>query len=263
MRQWAKAAVCAGLAGVTGLKAETGQEIAAGIVYARGGLARIQNIQTQRMTGTVSVGGEQGSFVREIKRPGKLRMEITLDGKTTIETYDGSAGWKLDGMAGSGPARALTSDEKKRLAAEADLDGPFIDFQAKGITIDVLDKEMLGPSLVWKLKVTFKSGETELYYVESTGYYILRRTSVRSGSEEAVTSDTLYKNFRRTEGVLAPFSVISFVNGGDSAMLLRIQSIELNIPLSDTEFARPAAGGLPTPMHFKQDPPQRTGPGKQ
>ena len=221
------------------IRAQTPDDIAAGIVHARGGAGRIQGIQTERMTGTVWIGDQQGSFIREVKRPGKLRMEITLGGKTTIETYDGATGWKVDGIAGNGQPQELSSAEKKILAEEADLDGPFVDFAGKGVRIEVLDKEMLGPSLVWKLKVTLKSGETEVYYVESTGCYILLRESTRPGAQGPTTYDTLYKDFRRVEGVLFPYTVVSSVNGGDPIMALRFGGIQLNGTIDDADFGKP------------------------
>lgn len=221
------------------LRAQTAEDIAACIVHARGGLGRIQNIQTERMTGTVWIGDQQGSFVREMKRPAKIRMEVTLGGKTAIETYDGKTGWKVDGIAGAGEVRELSPAENRTLAEEADLDGPFVDFAAKGTKIEVLDKEMLGPSLVWKLKLTLKSGKAEAYYVESTGCYILLRESTRGAAQQPATYDTLYKEFRRMEGILFPFTVVSSVNAGDPTMTLRFEDVQLNGTIDDADFGKP------------------------
>jgi hypothetical protein len=221
------------------LRGETPEDIAAGIVHARGGYARIHDLQTERMTGTVWIGDQQGSFVREVKRPEKIRTEITLGGKAMVETYDGTTGWKLDHIAGQGQARELSPEENKRLADEADLDGPFVDFASKGVMIEVLGKEMLGPSLVWKLKVTLRSGETEFYYVESTGYYILLRESPRASKDGIVTSDTLYKDFRRVEGVLFPFRVLSSFNAGVPGMTLELEGVQVNGTIDDADFGKP------------------------
>ena len=226
---------------VTGLRAETAQEIADGIVYARGGIARIQNIQTERMTGTVFVGDRQGSFVREVMRPDKVRMEITLDGKTTVTTYNGGAGWKLDGISGDGQARELSAADGKNMAEEADIDGPFADIAKQGTQIELLDKEMLGPSLVWKLKVTLKGRETGTYYVESTGHYILLRENTRSDGGKTITFDSIYKNFQRVEGVLFPFTVISSSQDSRRTMTLRFESIQINSTIDQADFGKPSA----------------------
>ncbi len=221
------------------LRAETAENVAAGIVYARGGFARIKNIQTERMSGTICVGEQQGSFVREVKRPNKLRMEIILDGKTAVTTYDGAAGWKRDGIAGDGQTRALTASEKKSLAADADIDGPFTDLLAKGTKLDLLGTEMLGESLVDKLQVKLKSGEKELYYVEGVGHYILLRESSRSDGGKTMTTSTLYKDFRQVEGVLFPFTVVSSTDEGDHSMTLQFEKIELNGTINDADFGKP------------------------
>lgn len=235
------AAVCMGMAAaaISSLRAETAEDIAAGIVYARGGIARIGNIQTERMTGTILIGDRQGSFVREVMRPNKVRMEITMDGKALIKTYDGSAGWKLDSITGNSQALRLPDAEAKALADEADIDGPFLNFASKGTKIELLDKEMLGPSLVWKMHVTVKSGQTGLYYVESTGHYILLRESIHTEGGQQTTFNTIYKNFRKVEGVLFPFTVVSSTQDGNRMMALQFETIQLNDPINNKDFEKP------------------------
>jgi hypothetical protein len=71
----------------------TVDEIVAKAVEARGGLARIEAIQSVRATGKVVFGG--GEFAIEAgfgllqKRPGMIRSETTLQGLTAVEAFDG------------------------------------------------------------------------------------------------------------------------------------------------------------------------------
>ncbi len=238
----AAAAVYLAFNGITAsLYAETAQDVADGIVYARGGAARIQNIQTERMTGRVLVGERQGTFTREVMRPDKARMEVALDGETTITTYNGTTGWKREGISSSARNQKLSVSESKRMAEDADIDGPFIAFVTKGTQVDLLDKEMLGPSVVWKLKVTSRTGENDIYYVESTGHYILLRENTRVEKGKTLVFDNIYKNFRRVEGVLFPFTIVSTAQDGRSTMTLQFDNIQLNDPINASDFEQPAA----------------------
>jgi outer membrane lipoprotein-sorting protein len=242
MKRRIGAVISVGMAAITisGLRAETPQEIAAEIIYARGGLERIHNIQTERMAGTIFVDDQQGTFLREVKRPGKLRMEIELNGKVAITTYNGVTGWRLDELNGTGQAQALSSVEIKSLASEADIDGPFVNVEQKGTNINVVGPEMLGESLVDKMQVTLESGEKEVYYVESTGHYILLRENTRSVAGKTTVTATFYKNFQRVEGVLFPFIIASSTKAGGHAVTLQFESIQLNGTFDDSDFEKPA-----------------------
>lgn len=235
--------LCLAMSGIAApLQMPTPQDLADGILYARGGISRIQNIQTERMTGRVYVGDRQGTFIREVMRPNKIRMEITLGGETTITGFNGVAGWKRQVSAGGSQNTKLPPAENRKIAEDADIDGPFMSFSSKGILIELLDKEMLGPSVVWKVKVMPKTGGADLYYVESTGHYILMRETTRIQDGKPFLFDSIYKDFRRVEGVLFPFTIVSLTQGGGETTTLRFDNIQLNSPLNASEFEPPTAG---------------------
>ena len=229
---------------VTGIAAPpqtpTAQDMADAILYARGGISRIQNIKTERMAGRVYAGDHQGTFVREVMRPNKIRMEVALNGETTLMGYNGTTGWKRQVSAGGTQNTKLSSEENKKMADDADIDGLFMSFAGKGVTIEPLDKEMLGPSVVWKVKVTPKTGAPEFYYVESTGHYILMRENTRIKDSKPLIFESIYKNFRRVEGVLFPFTVVSLAQDGREMTTLQFDTIQLNSPIDTADFDQPA-----------------------
>lgn len=230
---------------VASLYAETAGEIADRIIFARGGRARMQAIKTEKMSGRVFQDGDEvGSFVMELKRPKKVRLEITVGETSVTETYDGETGWKI-GSPGQLTPQKTTESETKELLGEGDIDGPFLDYDKKGTQIEIVDKEMLGQSLVWKLKVTLKDGRAECYYIESTGYMVLVREDL-PGKDGQGGSRQFYRDFRRVENIPFPFTIVS--EPGDSAVPVRLafDKIELNIPEDDSRFvlkpASPATG---------------------
>jgi outer membrane lipoprotein-sorting protein len=216
------------------LYAETAGEIADRIVFARGGRARMQSIQTEKMTGRIFSGDETGTFLMELKRPNKVRLEIELGGTKVTKVYDGTTGWKI-----SSPEQLtlqkISESETKELIGEDGIDGPFLDYDKKSTQIDVLGKEMLGSSLVWKLRVKLKDGRTEYYYVESTGYMVLVREECAGKGEERV-SRQFYRNFQRINSIPFPFTVTSEAGDGQEPVRLEFDNIELNVPEEDSRF---------------------------
>lgn len=148
----------------------------------------------------------------------------------------------LDGKcpsAGRSPER-LDEKETKALIGEADMDGPFLDYDKKGIQIENAGKEMLGPSLVWKLKVTLKNGRTEYYYVESTGYMVLAREEAAE-TDQQTPSRQFYRNFQRVQGIPFPFAIISESGDSGESIRLEFESIEVNVPEDDSRFTPQSA----------------------
>src|SRR5580692_1436899 len=108
--------------------AQTADEIINKYIAARGGLAKIHAVQSERVTGTISFGpGAEGPFMVERKRPLKMHMEITVAGKTLIRTYDGkSSGWVYNPFGPNPSVAAMTDADLRGVFDEADFEGPFV-----------------------------------------------------------------------------------------------------------------------------------------
>jgi hypothetical protein len=70
-------------------------------------------------------------FVLEMKRPRKSRVEIEFAGKTAVQVYDGTNGWKLRPYLNRNDVEPFTEEEAKSEAGRGDLDGPLVDYAAK------------------------------------------------------------------------------------------------------------------------------------
>ena len=196
----------------------------------------MQAVKTEKMSGRIFNEEEEvGSFVMELKRPNKVRLETDLGGTIVTKAYDGTTGWKTSSPGQLTPQK-ISEAETKELIGEADIDGPFLDYDKKGTQIEVLDKEMLGPSLVWKLKVALKDGRIEYYYIESTGYMVLVREEVPGKNGPQSASRQFYRDFRRVENIPFPFTIISENGDSEAPIRLVFDNIEVNSPEDDSRF---------------------------
>jgi outer membrane lipoprotein-sorting protein len=134
-------AVAAGvLLGAIAASAQTAEELVEKNIRARGGLEKIKSVQSMRMTGTMGLGEETAPTVLEFKRPGRLRWEFTLDGQTAIQAFDGTAGWAILPFEGKTEPEKMPAEEVENFKRQADLDGPLVDYRAKGNRIELLGK---------------------------------------------------------------------------------------------------------------------------
>jgi len=91
-----------------------------------------------------------------MKRPRKSRFEVDFAGKTAVQVYDGQHGWKLRPYLNRDDVEAFTADEAKSEASKADLEGPLVDYAAKGTQIALEGIEPVDGHNAYKLKLTLK-----------------------------------------------------------------------------------------------------------
>jgi hypothetical protein len=100
---------------------------------ARGGLAKIKAVQSMRTTAKVAAGPMEIPLVIEAKRPASIRTDVTVQGKSIISAYDGKSGWTINPMqSAKKEAEPMTPEQLRDMEAQADLDGPLVDWKAKG-----------------------------------------------------------------------------------------------------------------------------------
>ena len=226
--------------------AQTVDEIVAKALEARGGVEQIKALQSQRLTGRISFGpGNAGPFQVEMKRPGKMRDQLTLNEKTWIHTTDGKSGWV---MSGSQAPRPMSADELRNTAGSADFEGPLVDYAAKGNKVEFLGKDKVEGKDAYKLKVTLKDGQVRYDYIDAVSYLELKweGSILYQGKELGV--ETLFRDYRKVGGLMFSFLLDSDTPGTSNAQQIVFDRIELNLPEDDARFGQPA----PEPAGAKQ-----------
>jgi hypothetical protein len=221
--------------------AQTADEIIARNTDAKGGLAKQKAVQSMRMIGRMTVGpGIEAPVVLEVRRPKSMRIDISVQGVTITQAYDGTTGWMLNPMSGRTDPELAPPDALKSMEEQADIDGPLIDYKEKGHTVELLGKEKAEGTACYKLKVTLKNGVVCTYFIDAERFLEVRvesRTMVR-GIEQV--SDTLTGDWRDVGGILIPHSIDSGQAGAPARRKIMIEKVELDVPFDASRFAIPA-----------------------
>src|SRR5262245_14144903 len=82
---------------LTAQTAQTADEIISKNIQARGGLEKIKAVKSMKMIGRMTIGpGAEAPLTVEIKRPNKMRLDVTFQGMTLTQSYDGKKGWVIN-----------------------------------------------------------------------------------------------------------------------------------------------------------------------
>ena len=207
-------------------------------VAARGGLEAWRAVQTMSLSGKLGAGGNRratlslpspdGSskgrrlgpevtssrpveevqlpFVMKLARPRKMRMELQFAGQTAVQVYDGSNGWKLRPYLNRRVVEPYTSDEIKIASAQADLDGPLVDYAAKGTRVELAGIEKVENRDAYKIKMTMKTGQALHVWIDAQTFLetkIEGQPRQLDGTPHPV--EIYFRDYQTVSGLTIPF----------------------------------------------------------
>lgn len=257
-------------------------------VAARGGLQAWRGVQTMSMMGKMGAGGnrratlqvpapdsEKGSlkgvvgprpteevqlpFVMELKRPGKMRVELQFNGQTAIQVFDGSNGWKLRPFLNRRVVEPYTADEMKMSSMKPDLDGPLVDYAAKGTQIELAGMEKVEGRDTYKLKLNMKNGQAVHVWIDAQTFLEAKMEGQPrrlDGTMHPV--EVYYRDYRPVSGLQIPFTLETKVLPvAKTATGLKdtpvppektiFEKVEVNPKLDDARFAKPEIAAAVAP----------------
>lgn len=231
---------------VTGAGAVTVDELISKNIQAKGGIEKIKAIRSLRQSGKIQLGSNSLGFVALNKRSDMVRTEVSWQGLTAITAYDGSIGWRVSPFRGRTDPEKIAADDLKSLQLDADIDGPLVDYKAKGNTVEYLGVEDVDGTDAHKIKVTLKNGNVRTIYLDPDYFLEIRwidQTRIRGAENEQQTD---LGNYEQVNGVYFPYSIEVGEKGQPADQKITFEKVEVNVDLDDAIFhfpATPAASG--------------------
>ena len=222
----------------------TAGQIVAKNVAARGGLPAWRKIETMVWVGHMESADPNVPmlrFVLEQKRPNKTRFELSSLAKKTLRVFDGAHGWNVrPDRDGTLEAQPYTPQDLKFAREAQGMEGPLIDYQSKGNTIELVGAEQIEGHKTYRLRVNAAAGDVHDVWVDAKTFLDLKydRTSY-TATGAAGTVSVFYRNYRTIEGLQIPGILEIGGGSGKPTDRMVIENIALNPPLEDTLFARP------------------------
>jgi hypothetical protein len=235
--------LCAALLGfAAGANAITAEELAQKNLEAKGGAAALQAVQSVRRSGKLVA--YSGQFILDIvetrQRPDSIRDDVSMQGLTQVQAYDGREGWKIDPFGGRKDPERVPADDLKGLIEDADISGPLVSYKERGSTLEYLGTEDIDGTAAHKLKVTGKSGDVQYVYLDPDYFLEIRVESQRSvrGVKETFVTDL--GEYEKVEGVYWALALASGRKGDRDPTRIQYDKVEVNPRLDASYFAFPA-----------------------
>ena len=223
------------------VRAQTLDEIIAKNIQARGGIDKIKSVRSIRSSQKLNAGSFQAKVVQKNKRPDQVREEVSIQGLTQVQAYDGKTAWQINPFGGRRDPELLSQDDAKGLVVDADIDGPLVDYKQKGHKAELLGHDSVEGTDCYKIKLTLKNGDIRISYLDADSFLELKletQTTIRGSIQE---NETYYGDYETINGLYFPFAIEAGQKGDPSRVKFTVEKVEINIPLEGAIFSMPVA----------------------
>lgn len=216
-------------------------ELLAAHFEALGGVDKIKAVKTAKFIGRMPMMTPDGEvpFSMLFARPLKMRLELTMQGMTAIQAFDGEIAWSVVPFSGQMDAEIMAEDQAKSFREQADFDGPLVDWQEKGNQIELIGLEEMDGTEVHKLEVTMANGDVQYHYLDSETFITRRKEDKATVEGTEIEFETILSDYKEVSGLMFPHSIESRQMGAQVGQIVTIDLIELDVDVDDAAFTMP------------------------
>lgn len=178
----------------------------------------------------------------ELKRPHKSRVEIKFAGKTAIQVFDGTQGWKLRPYLNRNDYEPFSTEEAQAETQQGDLEGPLVDYAAKGTKVALDGIEPVEGRNTYKLRLTMKDGSIHHVWIDAQTFLDVKVDGTPRKMDGRLHNVFVYqRDFRSVQGVMIPFVLETVVDGYRETHKVVFDKVAVNPQLDDALFTKPKA----------------------
>lgn len=201
------------------------------------GQEKISAVKTYLIKAKVNQMGMELPMEMKMKRPNKFRLEVDIQGQKMIQAFDGEKGWMIMPMMGP-DVQDLSGEQLKQAMEQTNLDGELYNYKDKGLTIEMAGKVNMDDKETYRLKVTGKDNTVKNYFIDANTYLINKVKAKVEAMGQSIEVEQNFKEYKTIEGTKIASKIVS--NSPMGTAEVTMQDIQLNIPVDDAIFARPA-----------------------
>jgi outer membrane lipoprotein-sorting protein len=229
-------------------KAQTVDEIINKYFENTGGREKWSALEGIKMSAKVNQGGMELPLVIWQLKDGRQMTSINFQGKEIKQgVFDGQSLWSHNFMT----MKAEKSDAEATANFKVDLGefpDAFLNYKARGLTVELLGKETVDGTEAFKIKLTKKPitvdgkpADNIVFYFFDTESFVplMMETEVKSGPQKGIVIQIKWSDYQEVNGLMMPFSMSQGAKGGGPGSPLTITNIEINPKVEDAAFKFP------------------------
>jgi hypothetical protein len=221
--------------------AQSADEVIGKHIEAMGGKDKLSSIKTLKLVCSVEIApGMKAPITMYFVNNQSMRVEVDVQGMQILSAVDGDSGWAINPLSGKKEAERMNADEIKESKDQMDLTGPLFNYKEKGHSVEMIGKEDMEGTEVYKLKILKKSGDTQYDYIDADTYLLLKETTTHKFNDKETSGDVIYSDYRKVDGIMFAYALENRETGAAQGQALKVESVELNPSIDKNMFKMPA-----------------------
>ena len=236
------------MSGWATLQAQTADEIINNYFENTGGVDAWRAVEGMRMKAKVNQGGMEIPLEIVRLKDGRQMTSVTFQGLELKQgVFDGEVLWGTNMMTQKAEKSDAEATEMMKKEMN-DFPDPFLDYQDKGYTVELMGKEDFNGTETFKIKLVKEPVTVDGEEVQDVSYYFFEtenfvpiaiHSEIKQGQAKGMMSEITFSDYQEVEGLYMPFTMSQGVKG-QGGQPVTMDSIELNPEVSDSDFAFPA-----------------------
>ena len=216
------------------------RELAARVVAAKGGLAKLKGVRTVVAEAKTTLRMQQGPLESVTKTyvvyPDKFRVDATVGEAQVVQVYNSGDAWMTDPNG----TREAPPPMKAEFAASVRRDMiPLLVDAAEGrLTAKLLPEEGRAGSTLRVLEISGEGVSPVRLYVDTTGL-VARQSFSREGPDgRPMIIEEAFSDYRDVDGIKVPFTA-ELTHDGRQILTRTLTVVRFNAPVDSKLFSRP------------------------
>jgi outer membrane lipoprotein-sorting protein len=177
--------------------------------------------------------------VMTMSKPGSIAIEVTFQGMSMKQAFDGTTGWMINPFSGKTEPELMNPEMCKAMKSQADIDGSLINYAAKGFTAEFLGEDEFEGTAVYKIKINRADGDYDMFYIDAESYLILMQKTKTTFEGKEMISETVLSDYRTIDGYTTAFVIEQRAEGSTQGSKIEIKEVKINPEVAADYFAFP------------------------
>lgn len=213
------------------VKAQTADEIIGKYITAIGGADKWSKVQSIKVEGQVEVQGIAIPYTMQGIHMKGTRIDAEFQGNKIIDIVTPDKGWSQNPLAGKASLDPISADELKSKVDDLDIQDAFLDYKAKGSSVEFLGKDEEDGNEYFKIKLTTKNSNEKTYFFDTKTSLIYKMEAIVKQQGQEVKSSVKYLDYQTTD-----FGIKMAFKQDQGMMQMVTKKVTVNAPVDAAIF---------------------------
>jgi hypothetical protein len=165
---------------------------------ALGGEEKLKAARTFQLTAVSYEGDKTSKMTVRRSRPNLMRYDMQKGDTQFVKAFDGTNGWYIEGSAAPKP---VEKDKLAKMADKAAFDDMLVDYEKKGVKVELAGVEEVKGAPAYKLVLT-RGGEVEARFLDKQTFLEVKRVITFAHEGKTKTKAVYFSDYRSVDGIM-------------------------------------------------------------